>query len=159
MIYRRLLFFTALTLFMALSCHSQSVEIHAVVTMTDGQEHLFDLTENDHLSFEGQEALIIVSQGTTQSIALDDIRKIEFVDVTGQQEIKADTPFLYPNPVRRLLTIGNIQAGQLVAIYSIEGRLLRQYNANANEAIDLGDLPTGIYILNINNKNHKLLKL
>lgn len=138
---------------------AQSVELHAVVTMTDGQEHVFVLTEEDQLSFEGQETLVVTSQGESEHLTIDDIRKIEFIDVTGADEFPNDTPLLYPNPVRQLLVIGNLHNTPLVSIYSIDGHLIRQFDAKANEPIDLSDLPSGLYILNMNDKNHKLLKL
>ena len=156
---KRLLFLTAWTLLWILPGHAQSVELHAVVTLTNGQEQTFYLTEEDRFSFDGQESLVIHTQESTTSIAIDDIRKIEFVDVTETQELTTDSPFFYPNPVRQSIVLGNIENGQTVSLYSIEGRLVRQFKAHANEAINLGNLPAGIYTLNVNDKNLKLLKL
>ena len=156
---KRLLFLTAWTLLWILPGHAQSVELHAVVTLTNGQEQTFYLTEEDRFSFDGQESLVIHTQESTTSIAIDDIRKIEFVDVTETQELTTDSPFFYPNPVRQSIVLGNIENGQTVSLYSIEGRLVRQFKAQANEAINLGNLPAGIYTLNVNDKNLKLLKL
>lgn len=138
---------------------AQSTELHAVVTMTNGQEQHFYLNEDDQFSFDGQDILVISTQGSTTQLNLDDIRKIEFIDVTGTQELQAGEPFFYPNPVNKTIVIGNIENGQTVSIYSIEGRLLRQFKANANEPIDLSDLPSGMYVLNTSDKNLKLLKL
>ena len=138
---------------------AQSVTLHAVVTRADGQAQHFYLNENDLFSFEGQDMLVISTQGSTAQLILDEIRKIEFIDVTGTQELHAGEPFFYPNPVNKTIVIGNIENGQTVSIYSLEGRLLRQFKANANEQTDLGNLPTGMYILNINDKNLKLMKL
>jgi hypothetical protein len=158
MTLKRFLFLMALTLLWFLPSHAQSVEIRALVTLHNGEEQLYVLDENDQLAFEGQQTLLITDLGTTHRINIDDIRKIEFVDITGAQESQANTPFLYPNPVERYLAIGNIEEGQTVSIYSLEGRLLRAFKANPNEPIDLGDLPSGLYILRILDKNLKLLK-
>lgn len=138
---------------------AQSAELHAIVTLTNGQEQDYYLTENDIFYFDGQETLIINAQGSTSQISINDIRKIVFSSITGTEEIQAGEPFFYPNPVKRTISIGNIDPGQQVSIYSMEGRLLRQFKANANEQIDLSDLPAGMYILNTSNKNLKLLKL
>ena len=159
MILKRLIFLAAWTLLWILPGHAQSVELHALVTYNNGQEQTFYLADDDRIAFEGQETLVIHSQGSTTSILIDDIRKIEFMDVTGTQELTADTPFFYPNPVKQSIILSNIEDGQTVSIYSIEGRLTRQFKAVANEPIDLGNLPAGIYTLNINDKNLKLLKL
>lgn len=158
MTLKRFLFLTALTLLWLLPSHAQSVEIRALVTLNNGEEQLYVLDENDQLAFEGQQTLLITDLGTTHRINIDDIRKIEFVDITNTNESQANTPFLYPNPVEQYLLLGNIEEGQTVSVYSLEGRLLRTFKANPNEPIDLGNLPSGLYILRILDKNLKLLK-
>lgn len=143
----------------SIGAKAQSLELHAVITMTDGQQQMYYLTEDNHFSFEGQETLVINTQGSTVELNIDDIRKIELVDITGTEELQAGTPFFYPNPVKRTLILGNVESGQTVCVYSPEGRLLREFKVQANVVIDLGDLPAGMYILNICDKNLKLLKL
>lgn len=138
--------------------YAQSVELHAIVTMTDGQEQQYFLTEDDQISFEGQETLVITTQGATVQINIDDIRKIEFVDVMEAQEINASAPFFYPNPVSKAITFGNIGHNQLIRICSVEGRLVREFQANPNERIDLSSLTPGVYVMRINDLNFKLLK-
>ena len=154
-----LLFLFAILLGWQHQVKAQSNELHAIVTLTNGQEQDYFLTENDRFSFDGQETLVINTQGSTSQINIDDIRKIVFSSITGTEEIHVGEPFFYPNPVNKTIVIGNIENGQTVSIYSIEGRLLRQFKANANEPIDLSDLPSGMYVLNTSDKNLKLLKL
>lgn len=137
---------------------AQSTELHAIVTLNNGQVQDYFLTENDLFSFDDQDHLVIHAQGATAQINIDNIRKIVFSSITGTEEILTGEPFFYPNPVKKTISIGNIEPDQQVSIYSLEGRLLKQFNANANEPIDLSELPAGIYILNTNNKNLKLLK-
>lgn len=149
----------AWTLLWLLPSHAQSVEVRTLVTMNNGEEQLFVLSEDDQLSFDGQNALLLTIQETTYRIPIDEIRKMEFVDITNTKEIQAGVPFFYPNPVAKSIIIGNIDDNQTVSVYSLEGRLLYQIQANPNEAIDLSRLPAGLYLLKILDKNHKLLKL
>ncbi|MBP5574011.1 MAG: T9SS type A sorting domain-containing protein [Bacteroidales bacterium] len=158
MTLKRFIILTALTLLWILPSLAQSVEVKTLVSLHNGEEQLYVLDENDLLSFEGQQTLLITNLGTTHRIPIDDIRKIEFVDITDTHESQTNTPFLYPNPVERYLILGNIEEGQTVSVYSLEGRLLLELKANANEPIDLGNLPSGLYILRILDKNLKLLK-
>lgn len=158
MTLKRFLFLTALTLLWVLSSHAQSVEVRTLVTLNNGEEQLYVFNEEDQLAFEGQETLLITNLGTTYRINIDDIRKIEFVDVTSTSETTTDLPFFYPNPAERYITIGNIEDNQTVNVYSLEGRLLLEKQVNANEPIDLGKLPPGLYVLRILEKNLKLLK-
>lgn len=153
-----LLFFATVFGFL-FTCNAQSVEIHAIVTLNNGQEQTFYLTENDQIAFEDQETLVIHVQETTERIAIDDIRKIEFTDITGTEEVLTETPRFFPNPVKHSIILGNIDDGQQISIFSLEGRLLRQFEAHANEPIDLSGLSAGMYILNLNERNYKLLKL
>ena len=138
---------------------AQSVELHAIVTLNNGQEQTFYLTEDDQFAFEGQETLVISAQGSIERISIDDIRKIEFTDVTGTEESPAKSPLFFPNPVKSTIVLGDIDNGKIIRIYSIEGRLLRQFEAPANKQLDLSDLPSGLYIMNLGEKNYKLLKL
>ena len=158
MFFKRLFFLTAWSLLWFLPSHAQIVEIRALLTLNNGEEQLYVLSENDQLAFEGQETMVITTQGLTHRINIDDIRKIEFVDITNTNESQAANPFFYPNPVERYFAIGNIENDQTVGIYSLEGRLLLEKQVGANEPIDLGNLPSGLYILRILDKNLKLLK-
>lgn len=158
MFFKRLLFLTAWMLFWFLPSYAQSVEIRTLLTLNNGEEQLYVLSENDQLAFEGQEALVITTQGITHRVSIDEIRKIEFVDLTGTNEAQTDGPFFYPNPVEKYVAIGNLEAPQNVRVYSLDGRLLFEKQVSANEPIDLGNLPAGLYILNILDKNLKLLK-
>lgn len=159
MTLKRFFFLTALTLLWLLPSHAQSVEVRTLLIMNSGEEQFYVLSENDQLAFEGQETLLITNMGTTHRINIEDIRKIEFVDVTSTSEMTAaDIPFFYPNPAERYIAIGNIENNQTVSVYSMEGRLLLEKKVSANEPIDLGNLPPGVYILRILDKNLKLLK-
>lgn len=143
----------------AMHAMAQSVEVHVVVTLNDGVEHVYLLTDDDQFSFEGQENLLITSQGSTESIAIDNIRNIVFVDTTDSYEILDGSPYFYPNPAKKSITIGNIGQNQMVSIYSIDGHLAMQFQANANERIDISQLQAGMYLIKIGHRNHKLWKL
>ena len=158
MTLKRFFILMTLTLLWALPYHAQSVEVRALITLNNGEEQLYTLSQDDQLAFEGQETLLIILQGSTYRINIDDIRKIEFVDITGTEETHTGAPLFYPNPVERYFALGNIENDQTVSVYSLEGRMLYQTQANPNEPIDLDKLAPGLYILNVNGHNQKLLK-
>ncbi|WP_051568520.1 T9SS type A sorting domain-containing protein [Crocinitomix catalasitica] len=68
---------------------------------------------------------------------------------------------IYPNPTK-----GNVYIETTTAfdydIYSMEGARLQNGTGNANEAIDISDLPSGIYLFSISNadfnRNMRLIK-
>ena len=85
-------FLIPLCLFAMLLCwqhqaNAQNAELHAIITLTNGQEQNYFLTEDDRFSFDGQETLVINAQGSTTQISIDDIRKIVFSSITGTEEI------------------------------------------------------------------------
>lgn len=153
------LFLLAFSFALNTPVEAQTIEAHAVITMNDGQERIFYLQDDDQFAFEGQDRLLITNQGVTEGIDIDDIRKIVFVDTMGADEVLDGEPYIFPNPVRKSLCIGNIEQSQTISIYSIDGHLLRQFQANANESVDLGSLAAGMYILRVDEKNFKLMKL
>ena len=126
--------------------------------MNNGQEHDYFLTDNDTFAFEGEETLVITSEGNTYQLAVNDIRKIVFVDTVDTQELDASTPFFYPNPVKSNIIIGNVNDNQPVRIYALDGRLVSQFTVSAQKSVDLSNLPSGMYIINFSEKNLKLLK-
>jgi hypothetical protein len=77
----------------------------------------------------------------------------ELVDISETQ--------IYPNPVTDNLTIQNrnIQAGEIIRIYDTTGSLVATHVAQGEETvIPVGNLPEGIYILNIRNYTSLFIK-
>ncbi|MCL1932234.1 MAG: T9SS type A sorting domain-containing protein, partial [Candidatus Azobacteroides sp.] len=68
----------------------------------------------------------------------------------------------YPNPTKGALTIESdeIQAGDIIEIYTVTGTLVRQYPAEAKQTIlNVASLSKGIYFVKVNNERIKLLKI
>ena len=70
---------------------------------------------------------------------------------------------LYPNPVTDFLKIRNLFLDSEIKISDISGKLLLTKNTDSNAAIlDIGNLPKGIYIINVcspyGNKTGKIIK-
>lgn len=58
---------------------------------------------------------------------------------------------VYPNPSTGAITINGINAGNTIAIYSLDGKLEHQATAASNDAqLDLSQLPRGIHMLTVN---------
>ncbi|GHT72228.1 hypothetical protein FACS189456_0140 [Bacteroidia bacterium] len=68
---------------------------------------------------------------------------------------------VFPNPTATLLTITNDQwqAGDLIEIYSINGTLKGTWDvASKTSTINIGHLPTGVYIVKVGDKVAKVVK-
>lgn len=139
--------------------NAQQVDIHAVITKTDGSELLYDLDENDRISFPNDEILVITQNGTDIQIPISEIRKVTFDEILASAENETENISIFPNPVSNTFTISGINDFQRLSIYSIDGRLVKHEMVSSGQSIDISELPQGLYYANINKQNFKLIKL
>ncbi|WP_313093401.1 Ig-like domain-containing protein [Chryseobacterium flavum] len=66
---------------------------------------------------------------------------------TSETEMK-DQMKIYPNPFKDIITITDIEKVSSIQIVDISGRMIKKIN-NVSREIDLGDLKSGLYILNL----------
>ena len=84
--------------------------------------------------------------------------KAEFVDHTSVESIAAEQLRLYPNPARDYVLLEGIPAGAVVAIYTLEGKLMYQVEATSDTLrIDLTQLQEGAYILRVGGETRRLI--
>jgi hypothetical protein len=76
-----------------------------------------------------------------------------YASPVGVDEGSSNAISIYPNPVKDVL---HIECGGIkeISIYNSVGKLIGQYkNADAVQIIDMGNLPNGIYLLQLKNQN------
>ena len=114
------------------------------------QNPVFTATETGEFTYT-----VTVSDGTETATA-----SVSFVVVeeTGVDEILSDLVSVYPNPASSVINIKGLEGfGNLeVAIVSLQGQVVRTVN-NALE-IDVKDIASGIYFLNINCDGKQIIK-
>ena len=138
---------------------AQQTEIQAVITRHNGDEQIYQLDENDRISFPNDEILVITQNGTDIQISISEIRKITFDEVLATAENEAKNIGIFPNPADNSFTISGINGFQQMNIYSFDGRLVKQETVGCGQSIDITELPQGLYYVNINKQNFKLIKL
>ena len=138
---------------------AQQTEIQAVITRHNGDEQIYQLNENDRISFPNDETLVITQNGTDIQIPISEIRKITFDEVLATAENEAKNIGIFPNPADNSFTISGINGFQQMNIYSFDGRLVKQETVGCGQSIDITELPQGLYYVNINKQNFKLIKL
>ena len=139
--------------------NAQQFEIHAVITKTDGSELLYDLNESDRISFPNDEILVITQNGSDIQIPISEIRKVTFDEILATTDNGTENIGISPNPVSNAFTISGINDSQQLSIYSIDGRLVKHETVDSGQSIDICELPQGLYYVNINKQNLKLIKL
>lgn len=138
---------------------AQQTEIQAVITRHNGDEQIYQLNENDRISFPNDETLVITQNGTDIQIPISEIRKVTFNEVLATAENKAENIGIFPNPADNSFTVSGINEVRQLKIYSIDGRLVKQKTVGCGQSIDISELPQGLYYVNINKQNFKLIKL
>ena len=137
---------------------AQQVDIHAVITNTDGSEQVYELCESDRISFPNDEILVITQNGSDIQIPIAEIRKVTFDEILANAETAAENIGIFPNPANNSFTVSGINEVQQLKIYSIDGRLVKQEAIGCSQSIDISELPQGLYYVNINKLNFKLIK-
>ncbi|WP_139955843.1 T9SS type A sorting domain-containing protein [Flavicella sediminum] len=67
----------------------------------------------------------------------------------GLSEVELEGINVYPNPTTGLLTISDLYDAETISISNISGKLVKTFEAN--NSIDISDLPTGVYVLQTDN--------
>lgn len=114
---------------------------------TTAQENTYDFTDQSPAIGKNYYRLkqIDIDGRSTYS----EIRSIE-MDNVGQRAA------LFPNPSHGSITIRNIKNGSQLAIYNSQGNLvLRKIANNSQELISVEKLATGVYLLQITDKENK----
>ena len=61
---------------------------------------------------------------------------------------------LYPNPVKNIATISATETIEMVRIYDLTGRMVKQLNPNKSEfSLNVADLSNGAYLVKLNAGN------
>lgn len=68
-------------------------------------------------------------------------------EVNAKEQLK-----VYPNPFKDVITITDIDKVKSVQVFDVSGRMIKTID-NPSKEIDLGDLKSGLYILNLTMKN------
>lgn len=83
-------------------------------------------------------------------------------NITGLEnlEIKKERFELYPNPANEILNISFSENSKMqIQIFNVMGTSVKEMSITGSMQIDITDLQSGIYIIQINNQNIKLIKL
>ena len=105
---------------------------------------VFELSSTDNGAF---------GMNTPAYFCLDDIEFTTSIKTVSKNDMN-----IYPNPVKDILTIENIENSKIM-IYDISGKTvyLKQTNTNV-EKIDLSELNRGIYFITISNNDKVITK-
>ncbi len=93
-----------------------------------------------------------------KQILLSFIFTILFVAAAVAQTAKGAPLKVYPNPATDYIAVAD--QGDLtgyISVYSIMGRNLREFEYGKDDRYYIGDLPKGIYLVHLQDKNKKTI--
>jgi hypothetical protein len=70
------------------------------------------------------------------------------INSVGTEKLNVNQLRIFPNPVKNMLIIENLNKPALVSIYSVEGKLISKQNINTN-TVDVSNLLKGVYTISI----------
>lgn len=150
------LLFAALT-----TVQSQSLYIKT----KDGAVSAKLLSTLERFTFPNNNLLINYLSGPVETYSLSNISKLSFKSaVTGVDELSLSGTVVlkvYPNPVSDVIYIQNApETPYQLSIYRITGSLVFTNKMSSGEkSIDVSFLQSGLYLLNVNGRTFKFVKL
>ncbi len=135
-----------------------------VIYLTDGTKQEMAFSGIRKLTFaDNQFGVVGTSEGATDAnFAYSSVRKIVFdLKSAGVGKVEASAQWVVsPNPVVSQLSVVGYDAAEAasVAIYSMDGQLRRSIANWDGTPINVESLPSGIYLLTLNDQTFKFVK-
>lgn len=150
---------SALLLFMA----DGVTQAQSTVTITrnSGAVYSYTVQSDGSITFDGN-YVNIKESATSDAVPFNmaDISKMTFSESAGIADIhSAVQPLLYPNPAQSYCVVRGADNGlQHVTVYSMTGAKLIDTTVENEGRIEISNLPSGVYMVKVNDKTTKLVK-
>lgn len=136
-------------------------QTEVIIQYTDGYEEIYLVEDAGKVYFSDSDLMINDGNNVINTIALSDIKKINFNSTVGISELgDVSNILVYPNPSNNAIRVTNTKNSNFdVTIYSLLGTVVLKGNYSSDELIDISSLTTGLYFISIDNKITKFCKL
>lgn len=124
-----------------------------VVTLHDGSSSKIDLTDGMKTTFDGTN-VVFADDVFLVEFEKSQVSKFEFSETTGINNV--ETSDANVNFKDGILTLTGMPDKSKVAIYTVAGIGIETIEFSRNCDIDLNNLQSGVYIVNINNVSYKI---
>jgi len=148
-------------LFILVSSYSFA-QTGVIVTYYDGTTQGFNVTTAGKLYFASDNLYVKLDETTTPTtIPVTIIRKITFSSTLATTTFgeNKNNLVLYPNPSTDVFRIKSDANEELkIIIYSLQGQLVHQGNYQSDEDVDVTNLTSGLYLVQVNGLTIKFSK-
>lgn len=140
----------------------KSQESNLVVKLKSGLSNSLSIKSIKSIYLASSMLYLNVFDGTNAVYANADIQKIYFEDATAVAPVAENTKLLaYPNPTKGVVYFrGLTEESVPVRVFNLSGVEVLNGRINSSvQSLDISFLPRGIYLINLNNKLVKMIKL
>ncbi len=146
----------------AMLCSSLNAATTISVVDKTGSSKDYLVEESGKLYFSENDMLINEKSGSeTIKVDISGIRKITFKASPTKVEDKASNTLeftAFPNPVKDVLFLVGVNAGENVSIFAANGTLVKTATYS-EEGLNLSTLPAGSYLISVSGKSVKINKI
>lgn len=145
-----------------LCCEAKSQNL--VVRLRTGTEYSKSLSTVQKLTFSNGNVLVHLKTNPTETYPMSTVQKIYFQNVkTDLNDVfasPAERLNIYPNPVDNVLFIQNAPTSATsLKIYRLDGALLLNETVSTDiPSVNVANLPSGMYLIKMNNQVSKFVK-
>ncbi len=130
-----------------------------VVKLKNGSETAFFLKDKPQVKFEGTNLKVTSSAGDA-TFALADVLQFTYDkrDTSGINEtVTEPTGVIFKDDV---LVVSQLKVNAVVSVYGLDGILVRQWKAPhaGTFRLSLSELPSGLYLVKVDNITYKIMK-
>lgn len=133
-----------------------------IVTYYDGTTQGFNVTTAGKLYFASDNLYVKLNGTTTPTtIPVTIIQKITFSTTLASTTFGENNKYLvlYPNPSSDIFKIkSDVNEGLKINIYSLQGKLVHKGNYQSDEDINISNLSSGLYLVQVNGLTIKFSK-
>ena len=147
-----------LALMLAVPLRAADNPVTLVVLTKDNAQHMFVLADKPEVTFEGID-LVVTCENSTTTFALADVIRFTYLNATDAvEELTEDATTI--DFKDGMVVINQLKEGASVAVYSVDGKLVRQLTARdtGNYSLNLSELPIGVYIVKADRVTYKIAK-
>jgi len=130
-----------------------------IVELKNGSQTAFFLKDKPQVKFEGTNLKVTSTAGDV-TFLLADVKTFTYAkkDPTGiDEQVAEPTGVAFQNNV---LVISQLKANAAVCVYAMDGKLVRQLKATryGTYRLNLSELPSGLYLVKVENTTYKITK-
>ncbi len=148
-------------------CLAEEAQDKMVLSFSDGTEARMELSGIQRLDFLDASVSIVAAEGSSllsSDVPYGDVKRITF-DLSlgaGVKGTLADAAgvSVFPNPVTDFVNVrGDFAEPVSVSVWSASGQLCKVVDKWDGSPIDVSSLSKGVYVLKVNGKSFKFVKL